>query len=79
MQKYIYYLLPIATMLKTKEGNGRKGRCAGPFFLLMTMEVGCGNDGGVGKHNALTMETLQQCNTLAMKGDVTMMEMQHLK
>jgi hypothetical protein len=25
------------------------------------------------------METLQQCNTLAMKGDVTMMEMQHLK
>jgi hypothetical protein len=37
----IYYLFLIATMPKTKEGDGRKGRRAGLFFLLTIMEVVC--------------------------------------
>jgi len=39
--KYIYYLFLIATMPKRKEGDGRKARRAGLFFLLTIMEVVC--------------------------------------
>jgi hypothetical protein len=60
---YIYYLLLVATMSKTKEGDGRKGRRASPFFLLTTREVVCYS-------NVMPQQR---------KLDVTMMKTQHLK